>query len=1062
MSSFFGIPTTSLTLGAVALVCLAALILGYRAWRWPIFLRLGVRQLPRRPAQTTLIVAGLALSSTLISASLATGDTLTFALRSAAVAELGRVDEVIFASEPPRLGATPPPGGNGPFASSTLFPRAAQDRLAEQIAAQPLLRRDVAALAPALRFDCTAVNTTARQTSVSSVVALPATLDPVFGTLRSATGDPLPLASLGEHEAYLNESGGAALAAQPGHVVTCTVAGAPLSWTVRAVAAKGGLDASSLVLLYVPLEALQSALQRAGVAADVEQPINQILVANRGDALTGEALTEGVGRELRALLVDGRGLLEAQTLLQRADLRAALALRRGTLSARLQRAVTELLDTVDSRRSPAAERALGGVFQDEQLRGAVLAAARDVPDAALAPQLASSLNQALRFRVAPLKQQVLQLAERAGSVITSIFLLFSVLSIAAGILLVFLIFSLLAAARRSELGITRALGGQRAHVVAMLTYEGVAYAALATLLGVPAGLALSRGLLRLLLWAVESGAAGFTGAALRLTETVRWHVAPRSVALAASVGLLLTVATVSVAAWRVSRLTIVTAIRDLPDTPRPARRLLPMRSLWVLALLAGSVLTLLGRRRVFEGIEVFALAGVLLVAGSVWALAAHGDVAARGLAWVLARARGGLPALRLAAAHTLRQPVRTGLTAAMFGLVVFMLTVMQVMTAAAIRFHADPAVVYGGWQIEGQLRATDAQSAAAVAAAAADGRDVSGTIAGAGVRTSALFPLLQLAAPRPGWGGYQVVGIDRGFARHTTLPLQGRAAGYASDRAAWGAVAAGTGLAIIDADSLAIAVAPTALAAATFGLHGVTDDSRSFAPLSVWVGNPTAGRVAKVSVIGLIDRRAANSLRGLHVSLDQLAALGPPIRPATSRLYFAVRARADVTAARAALGEAFYADGLETVSLLDRYVNETGPLALASRMLQLFVALGLLTGIAALAVISSRAALERRQMIGILRAVGVARRTVAGSLLLESALVVVLGSVVGVTFGLLLCRSVFDVQFFDRFEQGLRMVVPWEELALTVALTCVAALAATWLPARQAAGIPPVAALREV
>ncbi len=101
-------------------------------------------------------------------------------------------------------------------------------------------------------------------------------------------------------------------------------------------------------------------------------------------------------------------------------------------------------------------------------------------------------------------------------------------------------------------------------------------------------------------------------------------------------------------------------------------------------------------------------------------------------------------------------------------------------------------------------------------------------------------------------------------------------------------------------------------------------------------------------------------------------------------------------------------------------------------------------------------------MIGILRALGVTRRTVAASLLLESALVVVLGSAVGVAFGLVLCRNVFDVQFFDRFERGLRMVVPWGELALTVALTCAAALAATWLPARQAARIPPIAALREV
>jgi putative ABC transport system permease protein len=873
MSSFFGVPVERIAFGALGLLGLAALALGYRAWRWPVFVRLALRQLPRRPVQTALIVVGLALSSALISASLATGDTLTFALRSAAVAELGRVDEVIVASEPPRPSPTPSAGGP-PFQQPTFFSLATYEQLTTQIRTDPALARNVAALAPAIRLGCTMINPTSRQTSVASVIALPETLDPTFGHLLMA-GTALGLGALGPNQTYLNESGGAALAAAPGHELACTVAGIPLRWTVRAVATKGGLDSSATVNAYVSLPALQASLQAAGVGAAIDRPINQILVANAGSVITGVERSEVVGRALRERLLDEEGLTDAQALLRRADLRSALAVRRGTLVPRLQRGLAELLDVADNATGAAATRRLGSLLQDEQLRGAVLAAARDVPDESLAPALAGALARALSFRVLPLKEQVLEFAERAGSVIATIFLLFSVLSIAAGVLLVFLIFSLLAASRRSELGITRALGVERGHLVATFTFEGVAYAVLAALLGVPLGLALSRALHALLLWAVDSGAAGFTGAAVRLTETIHWYVQPRSVALAAALGLLLTIVTVALAAWHVARLTIVTAIRDLPDPPR--RRL--FAAWWWAPIVAlGAVVIVLGRRRVFTGIEVFAIAGILLVAGAVWALAANGDLGARGLAWLLSRARAVAPALRLAAAHTLRQPVRTGLTMAMFSLVVFMLTVMQVVTEAALRFHADAATVYGGWQIEGQLRATEARAAESAAAAALERAQTGSVVTGAGVRSTALLPLLHLGAPSPAWGGYPVVGIDRAFARFNAVPLQARAPEYASDREVWEAVGSGAGLGVIDANALtneALRTTPL-IAATTFSLYGPTDEQRTLDPPVVWVGNPGGPALAKVRVIGLIDRRAAGAFRGLHVSLDQLRALGPP------------------------------------------------------------------------------------------------------------------------------------------------------------------------------------------
>jgi len=79
----------------------------------------------------------------------------------------------------------------------------------------------------------------------------------------------------------------------------------------------------------------------------------------------------------------------------------------------------------------------------------------------------------------PVKQDALDDADEAGSTFSTIFLLFGQFSIAAGILLIFLIFVMLAAERKRELGIARAVGAQQGHVIRMFAFEGAIYALVA-------------------------------------------------------------------------------------------------------------------------------------------------------------------------------------------------------------------------------------------------------------------------------------------------------------------------------------------------------------------------------------------------------------------------------------------------------------------------------------------------------------------------------------------------------------------------------------------------------
>ena len=123
-----------------------------------------------------------------------------------------------------------------------------------------------------------------------------------------------------------------------------------------------------------------------------------------------------------------------------------------------------------------------------------------------------------------------------------------------------------------------------------------------------------------------------------------------------------------------------------------------------------------------------------------------------------------------------------------------------------------------------------------------------------------------------------------------------------------------------------------------------------------------------------------------------------------------------------------------------------------------FMGLGLLVGVASLGVISFRAVVERRQAIGVQRAVGFSRRMVLKQFLLESSLISLLGTVLGLGLGFLVSwHLVNDIgKEFD----GLAFSVPWTTVVAIVILAYLFSLLTAFWPARQASMIYPAEALR--
>ena len=122
--------------------------------------------------------------------------------------------------------------------------------------------------------------------------------------------------------------------------------------------------------------------------------------------------------------------------------------------------------------------------------------------------------------------------------------------------------------------------------------------------------------------------------------------------------------------------------------------------------------------------------------------------------------------------------------------------------------------------------------------------------------------------------------------------------------------------------------------------------------------------------------------------------------------------------------------------------------------------LGLIVGIAALGVVALRAVVERRQQIGMLRAIGYQRNMVALSFLFESGFIAVSGILLGLGLGLSLAWVLFTSGGISDSTQGLPFAVPWLEISVVSGIAFAASMLMTYLPARAASRVPIAEALR--
>ena len=250
-------------------------------------------------------------------------------------------------------------------------------------------------------------------------------------------------------------------------------------------------------------------------------------------------------------------------------------------------------------------------------------------DDAASAELAAAVGEMTQMEVIdPLnKQSMVSLSGVAGTLFSTLFSIFGIFSIMAGVLLIFMIFVMLAAERRSEMGIARAIGMQRGHLVQMFVTEGMIYDLAAALVGLVLGLGISYLMIGFLGGLFNDVSSQFSGR--ELFFQFRWNVSTSSIIIAYCAGVLFTFVIVTFSSYRVSRLNIVAAIRDLPDSDSgvPRNRLQKiLRGVLGPLLLAGGAYVIWRYNE--QGLTVILLGATLAAIGVAftlgWVLALRG------------------------------------------------------------------------------------------------------------------------------------------------------------------------------------------------------------------------------------------------------------------------------------------------------------------------------------------------------------------------------------------------------------------------------------------------------
>src|SRR5581483_7789490 len=282
---------------------LALLAFAFAAIRNPVLFKLGLRNIPRRRAQTIIIVFGLMVSTMIIAAAFAVGDSLSYSITKSAYDDLGPLDLQV---------QTRPVGGAQPTAGAPFIPNSTVDLIEQQFGNPPQLLSWV----PIINEPAPASNPRTRLTEPQfNLVGLDPAVVQKLGGLPAKGGGHAQVSDLGPNEVYINATAADKIDARPGDTIVTLLKNQQHSFTVKGIVndqvLTGWQDVGSSMNggIVLPLDAARQI---------VGQPdaINQLYLSTSRDSHAGlgraekifPALKDAVNSPAVISALDGKGV----------------------------------------------------------------------------------------------------------------------------------------------------------------------------------------------------------------------------------------------------------------------------------------------------------------------------------------------------------------------------------------------------------------------------------------------------------------------------------------------------------------------------------------------------------------------------------------------------------------------------------------------------------------------------------------------------------------------------------------------------------------------------------
>ncbi|MDP6155910.1 MAG: FtsX-like permease family protein [Candidatus Thermoplasmatota archaeon] len=691
-------------------------------------------------------------------------------------------------------------------------------------------------------------------------------------------------------------------------------------------------------------------------------------------------------------------------------------------------------------------------------------------------------NSTVELEVELAKQNALDKAREISEFMGDVFTIMGAFVVVAGLVLVILIFVMLAEERRTEMGIARAIGMSRNKLMFSFLFEGFIYSIIAVIIGSVAGLAISYIILYL----------------LEMRAEMIFYFENSSILLSMGLGLVSTVLMIILSSWMISKINIVRAVRKIPEPMKRGQKriLLPIS---LLLIVTGIILTVIGIIRhldtdvhsdlilvwgpvvaalgitcslfiylsprllfslvgitmvfwalnpfmVYKGTgpEMFISSGLVLVPGGVLLFVFNSDFFLSGLSRLfgMGKKRKNLPAIRIGISYPMKKRFRTGMILIIFTMVIFATSVEAIFTHLEIEsVRRAPEKQAGGYDLVCTINPLSPINNLSERLGNSEKIDMTNFNEFTPITT-----INTMVRKHDGDGDtiyvpYPILGFGKDFIENNSYTFLEHDPRYEKPKDVWKAVGSDASLAVIDRSVAEVEWDPF------------------FGPFTAGIGDIISvltrnGNYTNVTLIGILDLFMVPGSLGIYISQDFVRSNFGYVN---ENMYLVDLAEgADVKEQSRLLEREFMLNGMEAKVIMDDVNMMLNAEKSIVTLMQGYMAVGLVVGIAGLGIITIRSVVERRREIGIVRSIGFTRKMVIKSFLIENIFVVGVSCILGIVMAIGIGYKVYLKMFLG----DVPFLLPW----LTFLVFSIIALFGTTItsipPGRKAASIPPAEATR--